>query len=182
MTQGKKSSHRPSSPPATSEEREAHSTSSEPVPANPSSGQAAASSSSALTQDPYTAPAIPPQQAQERGEAPPPKYSPTDPIYRHDNLQGYYMIREGTPLQRRPEPYQVIVVPDRSPTRVYCPYCNTTTTTRVSRRPGLAAGCWAAICCFICWPCFWLPLVADPCLDEVHYCSQCNRAIAIYES
>ncbi|KAI9230446.1 MAG: LITAF-like zinc ribbon domain-containing protein [Piptocephalis tieghemiana] len=148
------------------------------APPPPASSDQPASSS-------YTAPATPPNQQPQpahNDQAPPPKYSPTDPIYRHDNLQSYYVVREGSPLERRPQPYQVIVVPDRSSTQVYCPYCNTTVTTRVSRRPGLAAGCWAAICCFVCWPCFWIPLVVDPCLDEVHYCSRCSRAVAVYES
>ncbi|KAI9226557.1 MAG: LITAF-like zinc ribbon domain-containing protein [Piptocephalis tieghemiana] len=103
----------------------------------------------------------------------PPAYVSTDPV-RDPTQPG---AASATPRVTQEPPIPTIA--DSKPVNIFCPYCNTRVLTKVEEKIGTSAGCFAAILCLVCWPCFWVPLVASPCLDKLHHCPNCNRVIAI---
>jgi len=89
--------------------------------------------------------------------------------------QAYYVM---APM---PTVYNVVAVPGDMPMQMWCPFDNKEVRTIVKHRPGLAAGCFSAILCFVCCPLFWIPLVGGCCDDAIHYCPECGRALAVVD-
>ncbi|KAJ9070830.1 hypothetical protein DSO57_1003295 [Entomophthora muscae] len=62
--------------------------------------------------------------------------------------------------------------------RMYCPYENIEVDTQISYSPGIKAGFFSALLCFVACPIFWVPLAMRSCKEEAHKCPSCGRFLA----
>ncbi|XP_064816959.1 lipopolysaccharide-induced tumor necrosis factor-alpha factor homolog isoform X3 [Oncorhynchus masou masou] len=68
------------------------------------------------------------------------------------------------------------------PGQMTCPYCQVLVLTEATHTPGLAAWLvFGVLCCFMCWPCSWIPFCVDSCKDVEHRCPNCRRVIYIHK-
>ncbi|XP_022920125.1 lipopolysaccharide-induced tumor necrosis factor-alpha factor homolog isoform X2 [Onthophagus taurus] len=70
---------------------------------------------------------------------------------------------------------------DSTSQMVHCAHCGVTSMTTVQAKPNTMTHTMALVmCCFVCWPCAWIPYACDSCQSIHHYCSNCNAYIGEY--
>ncbi|KAI8619753.1 LITAF-like zinc ribbon domain-containing protein [Chytriomyces sp. MP71] len=81
--------------------------------------------------------------------------------------------------QEAPEPTVVIVDTSES-VLMFCPFCAGNVVTVVENSPGCLAYLTSAFLCLIGMGlCFFVPLCAPRCQDQVHRCPACRRVLAV---
>ncbi|KAI8829331.1 LITAF-like zinc ribbon domain-containing protein [Chytriomyces cf. hyalinus JEL632] len=74
----------------------------------------------------------------------------------------------------------VLVVDTTESVLMFCPFCAANVVTVVENAPGCLAYLTSAFLCLIgCGLCFFVPLCAPRCQDQVHRCPGCRRCLAV---
>ncbi|KAM7309090.1 lipopolysaccharide-induced tumor necrosis factor-alpha factor homolog [Ixodes scapularis] len=60
------------------------------------------------------------------------------------------------------------------PMRMRCPHCGALVMTETKKECGVCTYVMVGVCCLLCFPCFWVPLVVDTGKDTSHTCPNCR--------
>ncbi|CAL1277588.1 unnamed protein product [Larinioides sclopetarius] len=83
------------------------------------------------------------------------------------------------------QPHSVVITPpvmlSNQPMRVTCGNCQRAVMTTTTRENGACAYISTLFICFLCCPCFWIPLCLDSCKDVHHSCPGCGARLGTYK-
>ncbi|XP_055937443.1 cell death-inducing p53-target protein 1-like isoform X1 [Argiope bruennichi] len=88
----------------------------------------------------------------------------------------------GTPYRFKVRPVTVVQHPLFGPDPVVtiCTSCGKEVTTETSRHTSACSYITCILSIFVCFPCFWVPLVCPWFLDTIHTCPNCKDTMGIY--
>ncbi|XP_054714595.1 cell death-inducing p53-target protein 1-like isoform X1 [Uloborus diversus] len=61
-----------------------------------------------------------------------------------------------------------------------CSNCSKEVTTDISRHASACSYISCILSIFVCFPCFWIPLVCPWFMDTIHSCPNCKETMGIY--
>ncbi|XP_069386679.1 uncharacterized protein [Paralichthys olivaceus] len=78
--------------------------------------------------------------------------------------------------------FMVQQLPKEAPGQMVCPGCRHTVLSIIKYKRGVLSWTLCGVLfAFLCWPCFWIPLVADACKDVEHSCPICKTILHVYK-
>ncbi|XP_069386671.1 lipopolysaccharide-induced tumor necrosis factor-alpha factor homolog isoform X3 [Paralichthys olivaceus] len=86
------------------------------------------------------------------------------------------------PQNVQPVMFMVQQLPKEAPGQMVCPGCRHTVLSIIKYKRGVLSWTLCGVLfAFLCWPCFWIPLVADACKDVEHSCPICKTILHVYK-
>ncbi|XP_069386680.1 lipopolysaccharide-induced tumor necrosis factor-alpha factor homolog isoform X10 [Paralichthys olivaceus] len=90
--------------------------------------------------------------------------------------------REGHMVNPNTVMFMVQQLPKEAPGQMVCPGCRHTVLSIIKYKRGVLSWTLCGVLfAFLCWPCFWIPLVADACKDVEHSCPICKTILHVYK-
>ncbi|XP_069386674.1 lipopolysaccharide-induced tumor necrosis factor-alpha factor homolog isoform X5 [Paralichthys olivaceus] len=108
------------------------------------------------------------------------QYAQQQPQNVQPDHQYAYALQQ--PQNVQPVMFMVQQLPKEAPGQMVCPGCRHTVLSIIKYKRGVLSWTLCGVLfAFLCWPCFWIPLVADACKDVEHSCPICKTILHVYK-